>query len=163
MLKFRDANELDFGEICKLIKTKQEMFLVYPKGSFPLTPEQLQQLSTLRKELTVAVNNNHITGFANLYDFEQDKYAFIGNVIIKQEHRGMGYGRLLISHMLKQAFEKYSLPEVRISVFNQNTPALLLYSRFGFEPYMIEERIDSDNNKVALIHMKLARHNTSTF
>jgi len=32
--------------------------------------------------------------------------------------------------MLKKASEKYQLAEVKISVFSENTPALLLYSNF---------------------------------
>lgn len=157
MVNIRSAVNEDFDAICNLIKSKQEMFLVYPNGHFPFSIEQVQELSRVRKELTVVASDNKIVGFANLYDVEPNQHAFIGNVVIDQSFRSQGLGKMLISYMLDQAFEKYALTEVRISVFNNNTRALILYSQFGFSPYDIEQRIDCDNNKVALIHMKLSR------
>jgi len=67
-------------------------------------------------------------------------------------------GKAIVFHMLEKAFGRYDLPEVRISVFSENTPALLLYSGFGFVPYGIEERSDKPppkGKRVALIHMRL--------
>ncbi len=156
MLEFREVTDKDYERICKLIKSEEEMFLVYPSGRFPFTVDQVKELSQMRKELTVAVEENSIIGFANLYDYERNKSAFIGNVVIDKNHRGKGLGKKIVSHMLKVAFEKHNLPEVRISVFSENTRALLLYVDFGFSPYKIEQRIDPQGNRVALVHMKMA-------
>jgi ribosomal protein S18 acetylase RimI-like enzyme len=41
-----------------------------------------------------------------------------------------------------------------ISCFNQNTAGLLLYKKFGFEPFDIEERKDPNGQRTALIHMR---------
>ncbi len=155
MYKYREAMESDFGSITKLVKSKEELFLFYPNGKYPFSESQLNDLSKTRKELTVAVNGNEIVGFANLYNYEPKKYVYIGNVIVKINHRGNGIGKEIISYMLNKASEKYNLPEVRISVFSDNTLALLLYSGFGFQPYEIEERKNTNGNRVALIHMKM--------
>ena len=157
MCELREATEKDFEGICKLIKSKEELFLVYPNGKYPLTVTQLRELSQVRKELTVAVEENEIVGFANLYNNEPSKYAFIGNVVIDKSCRGRGLGKEIVSYMLKIVYEKYNLPEVRISVFSENTPALLLYSGFGFVPYEMEERKSPQGKRVALIHMKMVR------
>ncbi|MEN8215546.1 MAG: GNAT family N-acetyltransferase [Pseudomonadota bacterium] len=157
MCEFREATENDFEGICKLVKSKEELFLVYPSGKYPFTVAQVRELSQVRKELTVAVDRNEIIGFANLYNYEPSKYAFIGNVVINKSHRGRGLGKEIISYMLKIAYKKHNLPEVRISVFSENTPALLLYSGFGFAPYEIEERKNPQGNRVALIHLKMGR------
>lgn len=154
MCKFREAAEEDFDNICKLIKSKGELFLVYPSGSYPFTVSQVKELSEVRKELTVAVAGSEIIGFANLYNYEPGVLAFIGNVIIDEGYRGKGLGKEIVSYMLNKAREKYALPEIRISVFSENVPALLLYSGFGFMPYEIEERKNPKGNRVALIHMK---------
>ena len=154
---YREATEEDFEDICRLVKTEEELFLVYPNGKYPLTVSQVKELSLTRKELTVALERNKIIGFANLYNYEPNKLAFVGNVIIEQSHRGNGRGREIVSYMLNKAYEKYELPEVRISVFSKNTPALLLYSSFGFVPYEIEERVTPQGNRAALIHMKKVR------
>lgn len=157
MREFREATEDDFRGICKLIKSKEELFLVYPNGKYPFTVTQVRELSKLRKELTIAVEGNKIIGFANLYNYEPGKSAFIGNVVIDKKHRGRGIGKEIVLYMLNTAYEKLNLPEIRISVFSENTPAMLLYSGLGFVPYEIEERKDSNCKRVALIHMKMER------
>lgn len=155
MCKFKEATKDDFEGIFNLIKSKEELFLVYPSGKYPFTVEQVEELYDVRKELTIATEGDEVIGFANLYDYEPGEYAFIGNVVIDKNHRGKGLGKEIVLYMLKIAHEKHNLPEVRISVFSENTPAMLLYSSVGFEPYNIEERMDSNNKRVALIHMKL--------
>jgi len=157
IFKIREATTADFKKICDLIKSKEELFLVYPSGTYPLDEAQLIELNRIRKELTVVVRKNRIVGFANLYDYKEGGSAFIGNVVIDKGCRNQGLGREIVSHMLNMAFNKYRLPEVKISVFSENTSALLLYSSFGFLPYGIEERKNQEGNRVALIHMKMGR------
>ena len=157
MFEIREATEADLEGISKLIKSEEELFLVYPSGKYPFTKEQIVELFEVRKELTVAIERNKIVGFANLYDYEPGSSVFIGNLVVDDQHRGRGLGRALVLHMLNIAFTNLNLPEVRISVFSENSPALLLYSRIGFIPYKIEERTNPQGRRVALIHMKLSR------
>jgi ribosomal protein S18 acetylase RimI-like enzyme len=156
-VKFREAVQADYEGICKLVPTERELYLVYPRGTHPFTVDQVRQLSESRKELTVVTDGATIVGFANLYNFKDKERAFIGNVVIEKASRGRGLGRQLMSHMLNAAFSKYGLSEVHMSVFSDNVAALLLYSKFGFQPYAIEERQDYETRRVALIHMRLTR------
>lgn len=160
MWEFREATVEDFEGICGLIESKEELFLVYPSGKYPFTVEQIVELAQVRKELTIATESNEIIGFANLYDYDPGKSVFIGNVVVDKKHRGKGIGKEIILYMQKVAFEKFKLPEIRISVFSENTPAMLLYSGLGFVPYDIEERKDSSCKRVALVHMKKERRGT---
>lgn len=157
-IQYRKALTEDFDNICKLIKSQEELFLVYPSGKFPLTVDQLKELAEVRKELTVITDGTKIIGFANFYNYRQNESAFIGNVVIDESYRGQGLGKEIVTYMLRQAFDKYHLPEVKISVFSNNSPALLLYSGFGFTPYEIEERKDENGKRVALIHMRIKRN-----
>lgn len=157
MCEFRAVTEDDFEGICKLIHNEEELFLVYPGGQYPLTTEQVRRLHQTRKKLTVAVDGNRITGFASLYNCEPGAFAFIGNVLIEKSCRGRGTGKKLISYMQKIAFDTYNLQEVKISVFNENTKALLLYAGLGFVPCEIEERTNPEGDRVALVHMSLQR------
>ena len=154
-MQLREANEADIEDICRLFTSEQELFWIYPNGHYPFTPNELRELYAVRRDLTVALNGDHVVGFANLYDLEPDSHVFIGNVVVAPEFRGKGLGRTLVAHMLGLAKDKYSLPEVRISVFSDNTKAVLLYSSIGFSPYKIEERRDYSGKRVALVHMKL--------
>lgn len=158
MHTIREAEEQDFTGICSLFENKDELFLIYPRGKHPFNMVQLQEIIRTRTELTVISDHDSIIGFANLYNFIPNTHAFIGNVIIKKMYRGQGLGKELISYMLDKAFNKYNMQEVRISVFNENTQALLLYSQLGFIPYAREQRTNHQNNNVALIHMKVHTH-----
>jgi len=154
---FRNAVDSDYENICNLVTTERELYLIYPRGTFPLTVEQVAHLASVRKELTVATTGTAIVGFANLYDFDGSEKAFIGNVVVSQLYRGNGLGSQLVEYMLRMAFSKYKLSEVHISVFSDNVPALLLYSKLGFCPYSIEERRNYEAKRVALIHLKLSK------
>ncbi len=124
-MDIRPTTPEDYKAIVGLVPNREELFLVYPKGKHPFTVSQLQELAESRKELTVAVLDGRVIGFANLYDVQPGKWAFIGNVVIHREFRGSGIGQKLVTHMVEIAFENYQLPEVRISVFNGNTPVSL--------------------------------------
>ena len=154
-MQIRAAQEIDFIHICKLVKSREEMFIFYPRGTYPLTIEQLEHLASTRKSLTVVTHDDQIIGFANLFDFKTGQSASIGNVIVDPAFRGQGVGRKLVRRMLELVFEQLNLPEAHISVFGHNSPALLLYHELGFTPYAIEERHDFADRRTALIHLKL--------
>lgn len=152
----RAATEADFTAICGLMPTQNELYRVYPRGSFPLTVEQVRHLAEVRKALTVVTTNGQIVGFANLYDFDNQR-AFIGNVVIDKMCRGQGHGKRLVEYMRDLAFSNYNLHEIHISVFSDNTSAVLLYSSLGFVPYAIEKRINYAGERTALLHMKFSK------
>lgn len=158
MYQFRPVTEDDFAAICDLITNEEELFLVYPAGKFPLTVEQLAELARRRKALTVATEGDVVVGFANFYDLDPGKSVFIGNVVVAHAHRGRGLGRLLMTEMINRAFGAYNLPEVRLSVFGGNHAAMLLYASLGFVPYQLDQRLDAEGRRRALIHMRLYRH-----
>lgn len=156
-MEIREAVPEDYDAIVRLVPSREELFFVYPKGRHPFTVDQLRVLADTRQELTVVVRDGQVVGFADLYDLQPDRWAFIGNVVIARAHRGEGLGGRLVRYMVQAAFEKYLVREARISVFNDNTSALLLYSGLGFEPYSLEERRDPLGRRIALIHMRLNR------
>ena len=157
MVQFRSATTADYPAVCDLVTTLHESFLIWPGGRYPWTVDQIETLAQQRCELTVAVEDQQLIGFANLYDYAARQHAFIGNVVIHPRHRGRGLGRRLVEHMLMLAFDKHQLKEARISVFADNGPALLLYARLGFAPYAVEERKDYLGRCVALIHLRMQR------
>lgn len=139
-MELRNARQSDFPSIIQLLHNREEMFRVYPGGQFPFTVTQLRSLAETRCDLTVATVAGAVVGFANLYNLEAGQSAFIGNVVIARAFRGQGLGRVLVSHMINLALAKYDLQQVRISVFSDNTPALLMYTGMGFRPSSVEER-----------------------
>ncbi|MET0051287.1 MAG: GNAT family N-acetyltransferase, partial [Candidatus Thiodiazotropha sp.] len=130
---------------------------------FPVSPRDYRGLTASAFSLpwrsaSVVEQNHQVVGFADLYQIVPGASAFIGNLIIGREARGQGAGRALIEYMTQQAANRHRVREIRLSVFNGNTPALMLYARMQFTPYALEERIDWGGQPVILIHMKKPIH-----
>lgn len=152
-MEFMPAREQHYGAIGHLVTSPEELYLVFPYGHYPWDVEQLKAIAAARHELTIGMVDNAVVAFANFYDLVPQTSAFIGNVIVASAYRGRGLGRALIHHMIEICENKYqAVPH--ISVFNGNTPALILYTELGFKPYFVEPRLDLNGNKVGLIHMR---------
>ncbi|MEW8152901.1 MAG: GNAT family N-acetyltransferase [Candidatus Thiodiazotropha endolucinida] len=148
------ADNNHFEGIVELFTTPEELFLIYPSGSWPFDKAQLERLSRERSDFTVVLDNGRVIGFANLYtSIAGDRY-FIGNLVISDAYRGQGIGRRLVRHMCDRIFERYA-STVYISVFTDNTPALLLYASLGFMPFDIERRTTPKGDSAVLLHMRL--------
>jgi ribosomal protein S18 acetylase RimI-like enzyme len=152
---FRLATETDHQQIVDLISNMEELFFVGPQGEYPSGADRIKWLITVRDHPTVILFEGMVIGFACLLDIREGKSATIGNVIIDQNYRGRGFGRLLIEYMIDCAFKNCEISEVNIGVFNANTRAILLYNSIGFIPCGIQEMRDFSNNRVALIYMKI--------
>lgn len=72
---FREAVQVDYIDICRLVPNAQELEWVYPRGTYPFTVDQITHLAATRQELTVASHGEEIIGFANLYDFKDKEKA----------------------------------------------------------------------------------------
>ncbi|MBT9311683.1 GNAT family N-acetyltransferase [Leptothoe kymatousa TAU-MAC 1615] len=152
-VQFLPATENHYGAIGNLVDSPEELYLVCPTGHYPWDEEQLQAIATQRQELTVGQIDSTIVAFSNLYDVVPQQSAFIGNVVVAKAHRGKGLGKCLIQHMAQVCQTKYQAWP-HLSVFNNNTRALLLYTELGFRPYGVESKLDLNQDRVALIHMK---------
>lgn len=156
-LSFRPVLNKDLEYLCQLPQSKEELFFMFPKADYPLSVEQLRTAIESRFNSTVILLDNKIVGFANFYEVKENEYCSIGNVIVSTNFRNKGIASFLIRTMESIALQKYNSREIRISCFNTNTKALLLYSKLGYTPYYIEERLDKNDNKIALIKMKIKR------
>ena len=156
-LLIRSASDEDFPAIAGLVTGPDELFRVFPAARWPLNVRQIRRLAERRVNLTVASSEDKVVAFANLYDVQPEKWAFIGNIVVHQAERGRGAGRALVNYMLDLIFVKHALPEARISVFSENTPALQLYKSMGFAEYDRESRKDPQDREITIQHLKLGR------
>lgn len=156
MFTHREVRASDVPRICRFPQSAEELYFLFPKASFPLTPEQLQRAIDQRFDSTVVLDAGAVCGFANFYVREPGDSCAIGNVVIAPEVRGNGAGRFLVEAMASTALSKHAAREVRISCFNRNVAGLLLYAKLGFEPYAVERRMDPHGERVALIHLRLS-------
>ena len=56
--------------------------------------------------------------------------------------------------MIGIAADEYRARQVTLVCFNRNVGGLLLYTKMGFEPYVIEAREDPAGSRVAAIRMR---------
>jgi ribosomal protein S18 acetylase RimI-like enzyme len=154
--QFAAAEPTHYEAIISLIKSPQELFLVYPSADWPFDRAQLEKLASERTDLTVVLDGDRVVGFANLYSNLSGSKRFIGNLVVCREYRGKGVGRALLRYMCGRVFERYA-NEVHLTVFSHNLPALTLYGSMGFKPYDMELRNMPSGGQAMAIHMRLNR------
>jgi len=112
---------------------------MYPSGRFPLTPEQVEAALKNRWKPTVALHQETVIGFANIYDLEE-QVCWLGNAIVAPAHRGAGAASHLITMMMEIAKRDLGVPKLRLVCHNANVPTLLFYTKMGFKPLAISEK-----------------------
>ncbi|MFI8480659.1 GNAT family N-acetyltransferase [Pseudomonas sp. NPDC078700] len=155
-LSQRPVEDGDLLTIATFVQSATELFYSYPKASWPLTPEQLVDAISQRRDSTVVLLNDEVAGFANYYQWQTGVYCALGNVMVSPNARGHGVASYLIKVMEEQARTQLQAKRMRLSCFNGNTAGLLLYSQLGYEPYAIVERETPDGQRAALIQMDKA-------
>jgi RimJ/RimL family protein N-acetyltransferase len=157
MFLHRPLEEKDVPIICEMPQSVDELFYMFPKAVFPLTPAQLTDSIEQRSDNTVIELNGQVVGFANFSRYDFRGRCSMGNVIIAPHARSKGVGRYMIGCMMELAFGKHEASELTASCFNHNVPGLLFYPKMGFKPFSIEERLDKKGARVALIHLRLPK------
>ncbi|MGE8058067.1 N-acetyltransferase family protein [Pseudomonas sp. NPDC089547] len=153
-LTHRPVQPDDIPAICSFPQNPDELFYMFPKATYPLTPVQLSDAIAQRSGSTVVEGNGTILAFANFYKAEHGGVCALGNVVVAPNARGHGVARYMVTTMIELARQQYSAREVWVSCFNHNTAGLLLYPQLGFVPFGIEERPAWDGTRVALVQMK---------
>ena len=114
-----------------------------PKYAFPLDAKQLNATLELAKEdhpshfIFKAILNKNIIGHIELMAVNHaEKSATLGRVLIgSKQHRGQGWGKMMIEQALYFAFDDLELKEIDLGVFAFNKAAIQCYQEFGFKKY----------------------------
>lgn len=155
MLSNRPSMLSDLKTLCSFPQNMDELYFFFPKASFPLTIDQLENVISQREHSTSVEYNGLLAGFANFYSWEKHGTCKVGNVIVNPVLRNKGVAQYLMSTMQQKAKKYYQAKTVQVSCFNHNTAGLLLYKKMGFNIFDIEERFDKNDKKVALMHFKI--------
>ncbi|MET3538428.1 GNAT family N-acetyltransferase [Chryseobacterium limigenitum] len=71
-----------------------------------------------------------------------DRYAYLGFMYVKPEHRGKGINKLILDELISWSKEK-GISEIRLDVYDQNESAVKAYEKAGFEPLLLTMRLKS--------------------
>lgn len=71
-----------------------------------------------------------------------NRYTYLGFMYVEPEFRGRGVVSLIINELHKWS-RNQGIDEVRLEVYDQNSPAIKAYEKLGFKKHMIEMRLDN--------------------
>lgn len=74
---------------------------------------------------------------------DHTQYAYLGFMYTKPEYRGRGVNQRIVEVLLEWAKSK-GLSEVRLTVYNDNYPAVKAYEKTGFTSHINEMRLRLD-------------------
>lgn len=153
-LSHRALADADAPLICDFPQSERELFYLFPRAQYPLTPEHLLEAARNRNSATVVLCGGEVAGYANFISCERDDLCTVGNVVVSPHFRRQGVGIYLMQVMAEKAGKEHRAKRIRASVFNENTSALLFYGRMGFKPAGMDTAQDQDGNALALVHME---------
>ncbi|ALM06467.1 acetyltransferase [Sediminicola sp. YIK13] len=73
---------------------------------------------------------------------DHEEYAYLGFMYTHPDYRGQGVNQLVVKELKKWASAK-GLKEIRLTVYNDNIPAIKAYERVGFKKHIIEMRLNT--------------------
>lgn len=135
-------------------QSAEELFYMFPKGKYPLSPDELEQVAQTRKSPTVVTAaGGEVAAYCTLYDVVEGESAWLGNVIVHPNYRRAGVGSFLVTAMKQVARSDYRAAALHLVCHNTNTGALQFYYRQGFRPYDMIAMADYQANEVVGILM----------
>ena len=87
------------------------------------------------------------SGYARIQDskvyVKYPKHAYLGFMYVKPQYRGKGVNKIIID-ALKQWSNKQGITELRLEVYDDNTPAVRAYEKTGFTKLLVQMRLGTD-------------------
>lgn len=71
---------------------------------------------------------------------DHSEYAYLGFMYTEPEYRGYGVN-LMVLDALKNWANKMGLKELRLTVYDENLPAIKAYEKAGFQKHIVEMRL----------------------
>lgn len=95
----------------------------------------------------VVKDNSRIIGFAGIKVTVPD--CDIMNIVVKKDFRNQGIGSLLLKELINLS-KSLNVKNLFLEVNERNTPAILLYNKFGFKKISTRKNYYKDNNAIVM-------------
>lgn len=95
----------------------------------------------------VVKDNSKIIGFAGIKVTVPD--CDIMNIVVKKDFRNQGIGSLLLKELINLS-KSLNVKNLFLEVNERNTPAILLYNKFGFKKICTRKNYYKDNNAIVM-------------
>ena len=123
-------------EILRWVRSDVELCRLAPGTPPPLTLEKILAWHKPGGSVYTLHADAHgpMIGYAELNPMRNEPQHFwLGHILIRPDERGKGWGRTIVSAILRVAFEDREALRVSLLVFPDNEPALRCYRVLGFE------------------------------
>ncbi len=130
-LKFKNIDSYNYNEAINLkVKESQEGFI-------ETVSECLDEAKELSLWRPVGIyDNNKIIGFA-MYGLWKNEGSlgrvWLDRFMIGENFQGNGYGKVSLKSIINKITKEYKCSEIYLSIYENNTTAIDLYKKFGFE------------------------------
>jgi len=156
MIAFRNIKQSDYSVIAGFFESKKELQSAFYQADFPADPKQLGSIIESRSNAVIITYNDIPVGFSDLYNIKEKEECCIGNFIIDKNNRQRGFASTLLQENIAQAIKLYNVKKIKIFCRCENTEALILYSKFGFQPCeMFIREFDSVKVPVLLLEKRI--------
>ena len=68
-------------------------------------------------------------------------YAYLGFMYTDEDYRGLGINAMIVEELKKWSNQK-GFKEIRLTVYDENLPAIKAYEKVGFKKHIIEMRLE---------------------
>ncbi len=116
----------------------------------PISYYDLRQLvlSDEAAVMVAEVGHNIIgSGYGLIRDakpyLDHKKYTYLGFMYTDPDHRGKGVNKAIVDALVQWSKSK-GIYEVRLTVYNDNLPAIRAYEKVGFKKHIVEMRVNVD-------------------
>ena len=133
MISLRSFEPADDAALISWLRSPEELVLFTgPVLSWPLTADQLDALRANPKFTAfTATDADEVVGHIELISTGPDS-ARMGRVLVDPAKRGLGLGEQLVRALIAEAAAR-GIRTLGLFVFPDNTPAVRLYEKLGFE------------------------------
>lgn len=151
ILVIREATTEDAQFIINYFNTiaGETTFLSFGAGEFQYTREEEVQIlynyqMTDNQVYFVGLINDQIAGIINLHASQKQRLKHIGEfgLSVRKVHWGKKIGTLLLQTLLEWAHSNRIIRKINLTVQEDNTKAIALYQKYGFE---VEGKIRRDS------------------
>ncbi len=146
-LNLKKVDNSNFIEVLSLRVNKDQ------EGFIETTEQCLKEAEELSIWRPFGIyDENLLIGFAMYGFFENEGTqgrVWLDRFMIGKEHQGKGYGKVSLTLLINELYEKYNCDEIFLSIYEDNINAIRMYEKLGFR---FNGELDTSGEKVMILH-----------
>lgn len=152
MLIFREATSVDIPKLLELeqcVVEAERPFNNTIKADNPIYYDLDKLVSSKSANMLVVENETQIvgTGYVEIRPSKQslrhEKHGYLGFMYVMPEYRGQGLNKEIMQRLIDWAYER-DIKDFYLDVYAQNSAAIRAYEKVGFEPCLMEMKLNLD-------------------